>query len=45
MLVLFVLESMAFQLNYPPETGIKPEQTLQMLGKDKLLLIIYYYYY
>ena len=28
---------MGFQLNYPPERGIGPEQTLQLLIKDQSL--------
>ena len=28
---------MGFQLNYPPERGIEPEQTLQLLHKDQSL--------
>ena len=28
---------MRFHLNYPPERGIEPEQTLQLLSKDQSL--------
>ena len=28
---------MGFHLNYPPERGIEPEQTLQLLSKDQSL--------
>ena len=28
---------MGFHLNYPPERGIEPEQTLQLLIKDQSL--------
>ena len=37
MLAFFKWESMRFHLNYPPERGIEPEQTLQLLSKDQSL--------